>query len=319
MSHGITEIDKGYVFGTTWHRLPQFIQLDRPVTKEEARSVLDYPIAKRQLYRMIDGVAELVTDAFCVVRTDTNGVLLPTCGRLMTVNNNVEFFDMVDRGLLTAYPELELESVGTLWGGQTAFVNIKLAEWAVKGDKSSTISRLMYFNALGRSYQACAHDVRVVCANTLQMAAMSGEANKSLMKFRHTAGAGEKLSEYLLNLAEVKLHLQKHQALMNELARHQITTPQVERFLEEFLPGPEGPPPIRIKNLRNELRNVFEADQDLGTIGKTKYGMLQAVTYWLDHGKITARNDEAAMIWDGIVGDRNSKKQAALQLLVKSV
>ena len=319
MSHGITEEDRGYVHGTTWHQLPQFVQLDRPVTKEEARLVLDYPIAKRQLYRMIDGKLAEVSDAFCVVREDSDRVLLPTCGRVMEVHNNVEFFEMVDRGLLQVYPELELESVGTLWGGQTAFVNIKLAEWAVKGDKSSTVSRLMYFNALGRSYQACAHDVRIVCNNTLRMAAASGLANKTLLKFKHTHGASQKITEYLLDLAEVKMELKKHQELLNELARRPITTPQVEQFLSEFLPGPEGPPPIRIKNLRDEVRNVFDSDQELGTIGNTRYGMLQAVTYWLDHGKLRKSQDAAYQIWDGIVGDRSERKQAALALLAKAM
>ncbi len=317
MAHGITEEDKGFVHGTTWHQLPQFIQLDRPVTNEEARLVLDYPLAKQPLFRLVDGQPEQVPDAFCIARTDSNHVLLPTCGRVMAAPSNVEFFNLIDRGLLAAYPELELESVGTLWGGQTAFVNIKLAEWAVKGDQSPTVSRLMYFNSLGSSYQACAHDVRIVCNNTLRMAAVSGLANQTLARFRHTASAGAKITEYLLNLAEVKLGLKRHMELMNELARRPITTAEVERFLGEFLPGPEGPPPIGIKSKRDEIRTVFESDQSLGTIGKTRYGLLQATTYWLDHGKLRKNQDEALRLWDGIVGDRSARKQQAVDLLVK--
>lgn len=318
MAHGITEEDKGFVHGTTWHQLPQFIQLDRPVTKEEARLVLDYPLAKQPLFRLVDGQPEQVPDAFCIARTDSNHVLLPTCGRVLKAINNGEFFNLIDRGLLAAYPELELESVGTLWGGQTAFVNIKLAEWAVKGDQSPTISRLMYFNSLGSSYQACAHDVRIVCNNTLRMAAVSGLANQTLARFRHTASAGAKITEYLLNLAEVKLGLKRHMELMNELARRPITTAEVERFLGEFLPGPEGPPPIGIKSKRDEIRTVFESDQSLGTIGKTRYGLLQATTYWLDHGKLRKNQDEALRLWDGIVGDRSARKQQAVDLLMKA-
>ena len=319
MAHGITEEDKGFVHGTTWHQLPQFIQLDRPVTKEEVRLVLDYPLTKQPLYRLVDGQPEQVSDAFCIARHDTGRVLLPTCGRLMETPSNVEFFDLIDRGLLAAYPELELESVGTLWGGQTAFVNIKLAEWAVKGDKSPTVSRLMYFNPLGSSYQACAHDVRIVCNNTLRMAAVSGEVNKTLAKFRHIRGAGARITEYLLDLAEVKMGLKRHMELMNELARREITTAEVERFLGEFLPGPEGPPPLPIGILhkRDEIRTLFEGDQSLGTIGKTRYGLLQATTNWLDHGKLRKNQDEVSRLWDGIVGDRSVRKQQAVDLLVK--
>jgi phage/plasmid-like protein (TIGR03299 family) len=268
---------------------------------------------------MVDGSPQQVSKAFCIIRGDTGKVLLPTCGDVMTVQNNAVFFRMVEEGLLNHYPELQIESVGTLWGGQTAFVNIKLAEWAVKGDQSSTISRLMYFNPLGLSYQACAHNVRIVCNNTLRMAAMSGEVNKTLAKFRHTGTAGRQITNYLVNLAELKLGLQRHQEVLNELARRPITTAEVDKFLAAFLPAPEGPPPARVLAQRDQIRNAFESDQSLGTIGKTRYGLLQAVTYTLDHGKLRKDQDETALRWDGIVGGRADKKQQALNLLALSV
>ena len=36
MGHGIKEYDKGYTKGTTWHNMPQYVQLERAVTLEEA-------------------------------------------------------------------------------------------------------------------------------------------------------------------------------------------------------------------------------------------------------------------------------------------
>ena len=42
--HNIENIDRGYVWGDTWHRLEQYQRLQRPVTLNEALQVFDYPI-----------------------------------------------------------------------------------------------------------------------------------------------------------------------------------------------------------------------------------------------------------------------------------
>lgn len=44
MSHGIQEFDRGCVWGTTWHRIPSYVTQDKPVSIEQAREVLDFPL-----------------------------------------------------------------------------------------------------------------------------------------------------------------------------------------------------------------------------------------------------------------------------------
>jgi len=324
MSAGIQELDKGYVEGTTWHGIPSYITLDRPVTIEEARSVMCYPLEKQQLFRD-DGQDGEAVDAWAIVRTDHDAVMVPAVGKRFEVVDNSFLLNFVHEHLLAVYPELVIESCGTLFNGATAFVNIKIAEFQIKGDKSPTVSRLMYYNPLGRgSYQACAHDVRIVCNNTLRAAAAQGKANKSLAKFRHTASAGEKINEHLMDLAEFKLDLKKHIKQLDFLAKQQMSQEQVFEYLNKLYPLPkedngkvkEGRSATRKMNQQNAVMQQFEMDQSLAAgVKHSAYGLLQATTHVLDHGKIKG-GDEMAARWDGIVGQRAAVKDMAVKFLL---
>ena len=336
MSHGIQELDIGYVNGTTWHNLPQYEQLERPVTLEEARKVMCYPLEKTPLFRVVHGDEddlfasvnyEQVDGAHCIIRTDHNKVMVPTVGDQFVVLDNSFLLDFVSENLLGQYPELEIESVGTLFNGATAFLNLKVAEYQIKGDKSPTLSRLMYFNPLGKgSYQACAHDVRIVCNNTLRASAAQGAANKTLAKFRHTKSAGQRINDHLADLAELKLGLEKHVEALDFLASKPVVAEEVTKYLNFLFPLPvddngrpvEGRATSLARNKQDAVREVFESDQGL-CLGAThtRYGLLQATTNYFDHN--TIRNgDDAARAWDGIVGDRANKKDTAFKFLMNA-
>ena len=60
MSHCIEELDRGVVWGTTWHNCPQYVQQEEPVSLEQAEQVLIYPVEKVPLY-MQDGTLVYVT------------------------------------------------------------------------------------------------------------------------------------------------------------------------------------------------------------------------------------------------------------------
>jgi hypothetical protein len=191
MSAGIMEFDVGKVSGvqSTWHKLPQYTCFpDRPITVAESVEVATYPIEKQQLYRG-NGIP---VDAWSLVRTDKDVTLVPAVGERFTIVQNHHMVNFISEHLLAVYPDLAIQSVGTLWNGATFFLNLSINEFQVKGDKSPTVTNLMYCNPLGKgSYVACAHSTRVVCANTARIAEAQGLANQSLKKFRHTARNGK--------------------------------------------------------------------------------------------------------------------------------
>ena len=323
MAHGIMQEDKGLVQGDTWHGLPQYVTQDQPVSIEQARKVMAYPLEKQAVMCYTkDGHYQQVDGTYCIVRTDKDVVVVPAVGERFVVVDNSFILDWVSEHMLAKYPDLSIESVGTLFNGAKAFVNIKVDEFQVKGDKSPTLSRLMYYNPLGDgSYRACAHDIRIVCNNTLRASEAQGAANETLAKFRHTANGAAKINEHLDTLAAVKLQLEAHKVNLDMLAGVDLNTGTVDALLSAMFPVAEDDG-RRKKALagkrRDAVRELFDSDQDLvGGAAHSAYGMLQAVTNFYDHHSNT-RGDAASQMWGNIVGDRGDSKDAAFNTIMEA-
>lgn len=324
MSHGIQEYDKGVVNGTTWHGLPQYVTQATPVTIDQALEVLDFPIVKDRNYRLADEAEGLVAhelDSYHLFRPDINEILVHSVGEQFEASSNAAMVNFVNENLMAQYPSLEFESVGTLFNGATAFVNIKVAEHHVKGDDSPTVDRLMYYNPLGKgSHQCCAHSIRIVCNNTLQIAAAQGRANETLRKFRHTASAATRINAHLVDLSAFYLELESYHDSLNMMAETGMNMKQVDQFLEKMFPTNDESSDRAVtiaENKREAVKKVFDAGQE-GLIGDTRtssYAMLNAVTNVLDHQKPQKGQDDMSVRWDGIVGNRAKTKDRAFVLL----
>lgn len=318
MPAGILEVDRGYVWGTTWHGLPNYIQLATPVTIDQARKIMDYPLAKKQLYAQLRGGLEAV-DAFAVVRTDHNTVVCPAVGRKFRVMNNVHILDFINDHVIKSYPALQIESVGTLWGGAVAFLSLKANSFMVKGDESETINRLMYYNPIGRgSYAAGAHSTRIVCNNTLRIAAAQSAANETLMTFKHTGNVEGKIVKHLVNLSKFFLELQTREQLLNDLALKPVNSDFVTEFIGKLFPVAKQTDRslTMAKNRSAGIIEIFETDTTIkAPANRSRYAVLQAVTNWVDHKMIARGTDDAANMWDGLVGNRADIKDRALELL----
>ena len=327
MSHGITEIDRGIVWGTTWHSLPQYLQVDRPVEYKEAFEVLNFPMEKRQLLRKMGKPFDAnfkSTQAWEIVRSDTNDVLVPFVGRKFEVIGNEKLLEHVNNTILKEFPQLQIESVGTLWRGATTFVNLKVDSFNIPGDDSQILNRIMWWNPLGKgSYRTCAHNIRVVCANTL--AAASKVDNDSQTRIAHTKSGATKVSAALDNLARHFLELEALGKTLKQLATIKMSEDESQVFLKRFLPIPgtlEKDDPVAAERTsqfksRQLIYNRFCRWDNglLPEVAQTRYGMLQAVTYELDHEKLTPAKDRGIVIWDGITGSRANRKAKALELL----
>lgn len=322
MAHGIMEHDKGYVgsdkvgvVASTWHGLPQYICLDTFVPLDKALIVADYEIRKEQLFR----AGNIPVDAFALVRGDTNATLVPSVGNRFTVVDNKFMVNFISEHLLGVYPDLKIESVGTLWNGATFFLNLKVQEFTVKGDKSPTITNLMYANPLGKgAYVSCAHNTRIVCQNTERIAEAQGIANQSLKKFRHTRTAADRINGHMLDLAELKLHLKKHEAILDHLASQEMDTTEVDAFLDKLFPegDKDGKAKTIAENSRAAFMEIFDGAQKATFDNPfTKYAFYNAYTDMIDHASRSRNADVASIAYDGIMGIRADKKQRVLQLL----
>ena len=323
MSHGIAEIDKGIVWGTTWHNLPQYLQIDRPVTYEEAFKILNFPMEKRQLWKTYSGGFQKA-NAWEIVRSDTGDTLVDFVGSKFEIVGNEKLLEHVQNTVLKEFPQLQIESVGTLWRGATTFVNLKVDSFTVPGDNSQILNRIMWFNPLGKgSYKTCAHNIRVVCANTLAMAAGADKATHT--KVAHTKGGGAKISAALDELARHFLELKAVSKTLKELAMVPMKDEEPQAFLKRFLPIPgtlEKDDPVAAEGTsqfktRQLIFNRFSRWDNgmVPAVAQSRYGMLQAVTREFDHEKLTPSKDRGMILWDGLTGNRANRKAEALELL----
>lgn len=318
MAHGIMEFDVGMVKGdSTWHKLPQYQCIgDRYVTIGEALEVADYPIEKAQLMRANGSAAK----AWEIVRTDHDIPLVDHVGQKFDVTSNKYMLNFISENLLAEFDDLNIESVGTLFNGATFFLNLRVNEFSVKGDKSPTITNLMYANPLGRgSYVACAHNTRIVCNNTEKVAEAEGVSNESLKKFRHTASAAGKINEHLVDMAQLKLALKRHVMVLDHLSCVDADRAMVNAFLDKMFPMPkdEGRGQTIAANNREKMMNIWSGQQRQTLENPTsKYSMYCALTDFIDHQSTSRGSDDAATMFDGIIGTRSDRKQTALEWLV---
>ena len=330
MSHGIMTEDKGVVWGATWHNMPQYIQQDTPVSLEQAREVLDYPIEKRPLFLIGDAGEEKPVDACCVIRTDTGRVLVPHTGLRFAPMNNTELLTTLDTRLLQSNKELMIESVGTLFGGATAFINVVLERYHVKGDESETLTRLLYMNPLGLGgYKVGVHNIRVVCNNTLRLAKAQAIANRTITMIPHTENAATKIADTLFVMSELldqsKEFRDSVASLVDKPIRFQA---ELDALLSLLFPLPDNDEPdnelrAQATSCQGKLQARAEKLFNAGVEGiepqfqRTRYSLLQACTYIVDHPEtIRAGNDQAFITWDGIVGDRAAQKEHLLTVLL---
>ena len=157
-----------------------------------------------------------------------------------------------------------------------------------------------------------------MCANTAKVAECEGLANGSLRKFRHTQSANQRINEHLVDMAELKLGMAKHEDAMNDLAGCEVSVADVDGFLDAVYPIPakEGRGQTIAENNRSAFLEIYEGVQSQTLVNpNTKYGLYQAYTDWSDHVKTSRNSDEASAKFDGIMGVRSADKAKVLKLL----
>jgi phage/plasmid-like protein (TIGR03299 family) len=332
MAHGIKELDRlavGFVdkYGSTWHMHPNCEEINGAVSIEKAQEVFNYQVDKTPV--VIQGTDIVVPGNFVLSRTDVNEagetkttIVYPSVGDRYFPIQNDALLKWITAGVIVPF-NVSIESVGTLFNGQTAFVNLILNEHVVRGDQGPTVCRMMYSNSFGGfSYMACVHTTRIVCNNTLRCATAQGEVNKTLRKFRHTRNAAEKIEVHMVELGEVIASTRSHFDQMDLFAEMKVTCDQTNSFLDSLFPiekddkgnDKEGRGTTRRLNQRNAIINIFETCDNLqGDIAQTRYALLQAATDWADHeSSVRNGDDQMGRFWDGIWGTKDKFKQSAL-------
>lgn len=328
MSHNIIKgMDAGILEGNvpTWHGLEEYKLVgDKPITIEQVKKLVDYPIEVQPLY-VVDAQGQKQTQSRMVVRVMPDGTYFPLCravGRRYNVIDRKAVLRSFDEFLLQKFSSLKIAGAGTLGGGNTFFLQLRIEDYNIRGDQSDHQLRLSFMDTYGECARAFCTHVRVVCQNTLNAARAEAEAANMIESIRHTSGAVQRIEANMETFAKIHLGLVDEIALLEELTEKEVDSKYLDAFLEEMLPLPEKPDEHklaakRIQQGRDKVTELFESasetmDQRIAT---SRYALLQGFTDYVDHHEYH-RSD--SMRWqNGLCGDGADLKREALELLAK--
>jgi len=342
MSAGIMRgVDRGIVgnkeiFGGTWHGFEEYKVVEGLVPMVDAMKCLDYEVVAvptilnvtdPELAAKLPNANGKATNQFALVRTDTGSyVSNKSVSDEYVVYQNVTFLKRIEESVFAANPGMGVESCGTLFGGSVAFVNILIDRYRVKKDDSETATRLMFFNGFnGLSITSGAHDTRIVCDNTRRLAEAQAKAASLLQKFRHSSGAADAVAEYMIELADLMKIIREKRPILDRMSEISMSSSDVTNFLGNLFPIAKAVGKATVttrKNKRDAVLELFETASDLqGSIARTRYAMLQAVTAYSQHSTVSKGTDAAYAWWDVVTGGKNSVRdglnQKALKLLAE--
>jgi hypothetical protein len=329
MSHGIYEHDRGYVKGSTWHKLEQYEQLNRAVYLDEALEVFDY---EKQI-EIVPNVANLgggvlaSTDSKSIVRRDTNTILNPAVGGRYTLLNMREISKLAYGQICEAFSDesadVEIESVGTLDNGAIQFISVIFDTFKVTGDDSETMNRLMITNDYqGGGVKQLISQVRVVCKNTRGMAIKQGKRNKSLLVTKHTREVNDTVKGNMLDMAAIQHQMTTEKRKLNILANAPILSYEKQKaVLQHALPvrtdsnGELVQKGSRNANKHEQILEVYTQGQDGidSRYQKSPYAFFNAITNVI--GREVGRSGTSAD-WDNVAGVRAKIKERAMDKML---
>ena len=262
------------------------------------------------------------TNPFDKTQTDVLGVV----GERYRVLQNEDLFEFGD-ALLDGGGRWE--TAGSIKGGRQVFGSLALEREVVidekgVGDKINSYLLVNTSHDGSIAIQASVTPVRVVCANTLNLALGSGvgrnRTTKQSFKIRHTQTAQGKVQAAREALGIANAYLDQFSIMANELIQREITHDKFMDIVYKAYPAPaQESKPIALTKWTNKISLIEEIYQSDTTnmISGTAWGALNAMTERLDWWRSARGGNTEAMLASASGFDVaiNAEKNRLLQLV----
>lgn len=262
------------------------------------------------------------TNPFENKQTDVLGVV----GERYRVLQNEDLFEFGD-ALLDGGGRWE--TAGSIKGGRQVFGSLALERDVVidekgVGDKINSYLLVNTSHDGSIAIQASVTPVRVVCANTLNLALGSGvgrnRSTKQSFKIRHTQTAQGKVQAAREALGIANAYLDQFSIMANELIQREITQDKFAEILRTAYPAPDkDSKPIAQTKWANKISTIEEIYQSDTTnmIAGTAWGALNAMTERLDWWRSARGGNTEAMFASASGFDpmMNSEKNRLLSVV----
>lgn len=217
------------------------------------------------------------------------------------------------------------ETAGSIKGGRVVFGSLALERETVidasgVADKVNTYLLVNTSHDGSLSIQASVTPVRVVCANTLNMAIGKGRSSvKQTFKIRHTQTAQGKVQAAREALGLVNTYMDEFDKMAEELYQSEITKAEFDKIVSTVYPMPDKDTKGALKKWETKM-DVIESIYGSNTtnmIAGTKWGVFNAMTERLDwfrsaRGGNTESMYAAASGFDAAI---NAEKNRILQIV----
>lgn len=317
MAHEITIRADGYaemafVGETPWHGLGQELEAGADMEAWRKAAGMDWTIEKAPVLFQSGEQTNAFDGQFVQYRSDTKAPLGIVSDRYKPVQpaEVLEFFsDLVQES------GFRLHTAGTLFGGRRMWALAETGKFGevVKGDGVGAFLLLSTSTDKTLSTTARFTSVRVVCNNTLSMAVKDGSHSVSFTHARHF--------DHDLMKRKLGAAVQSFDAFMlmaKHLQKQKMTAKAADEFIANISinKAVASDPDYNVRGSRMyaKVLQLFEGEaKGAEMLGQTKWGMLNAVTQYVDHHH-PARTADARLnsAW---FGSGDSIKEQAIQLL----
>ena len=265
------------------------------------------------------------TNPFDKKQTDILGVV----GERYRILQNEELFDFGD-ALLDGGGRWE--TAGSIKGGRQVFGSLALERETVLdpngiSDKVNTYLLVNTSHDGSIAIQASVTPVRVVCANTLNLALGSGvgrnRAVKQSYKIRHTQTAQGKIQAAREALGLANVYMDEFDKLAQEMIQQEITNDKFQDIIRLAYPMPENDKKGAVSKWSNKIQlieDIYTGPYN-DTIAGTAWGALNALTERIDWHRAGRKGSNEAVLagasgFDPVV---NAEKNRLLQVVRQAV
>ena len=265
------------------------------------------------------------TNPFDRSQNDVLGVV----GERYRILQNEELFDFGDALL---HGGGRWETAGSIKGGRQVFGSLALERETVLdpsgvGDKVNTYLLVNTSHDGSIAIQASVTPVRVVCANTLNLALGGGVGRhrgiKQSFKIRHTQTASGKIQAAREALGLANVYMDEFDKLAQEMIQQEISNDKFQDIIRLAYPEPEADKKgalAKWSNKIDQIEQIYVGPYN-NTIAGTAWGALNALTERIDwHRQGRKGTNEAVLAgasgFDPMV---NSEKNRLLQVVRQAV
>lgn len=261
------------------------------------------------------------TNPFDRTQNDVLGVV----GERYRILQNEELFDFGD-ALLDGGGRWE--TAGSIKGGRQVFGSLALERETVL-DPNGVSDKVTSYLLVNTSHdgsiaiQASVTPVRVVCANTLNLALGTGVGRnrgvKQSFKIRHTQTAGGKIQAAREALGLANVYLDEFDKLAQEMISKEISNDKFQEIIRMAYPMPEADKKGALSKWNTKIEQLEEiyVGQFNDTIAGTAWGALNAMTERIDWHRNGRKGSNEAVLagasgFDPMV---NAEKNRLLQIV----